>query len=167
MRISSVLMTLGLLAAVPFSLRLVGSWRQRSIELIENYHIQNYMLPMGLASVTLICIGLIVTWTAYQDKLRSAWVILSLITGLFYFPVLIRQPQFPIDWRARLENVFNSAVFSSTILREWTFHLLGFLLMVVGLLLSAKDVFWRPELGATEPGDDASSLPQTREKQGS
>lgn len=157
LRISSVLITVGLLAAVPFSLRLVGTWKQRGIEVSENHFIQNYLLPMGLASVTVICTGFIVTWTGFQKGLRSAWVILSLIAGLFYFPVLIRQPQFPINWEARLENVFSSTALSSVITREWTFHLLGFLLMVVGLLLPVREIFWRPQLGPHEQEHAAKS----------
>lgn len=163
--VSSALMTVGLLVAVPFSLRLVGTWKERFIEVLENYHIQNYLLPMGLASLTVICIGLIVTWTGFQKGLRSAWVILSLIAGLFYFPVLIRQPQFPIDWEARLGNVFSSTVFSSAMTREWAFHFLGFLLMVVGLLLPVKDIFWRPHLGPRAPEDGASPLPRTEDRE--
>lgn len=147
--ISSVLMTIALLAVVPFSLRLAGTWRLRVFRVADNQYVENYWLPMGLASLTLICIGLFVVWSHFRRGQRSAWLILFLIASLFYFPVLIF-PQFPINWTARIQNAFTE----KDRLQEWTFHLLGFFLMLIALLLPLKDIFWR-----SKPSPASSEMP--------
>ncbi len=143
--ISSLLMTFSMLAAVPTSLRLVATWQERIFWVTDRHGIENYWAPMGFASLALICIGLIVTWTSFLNRDRSAWLSLLVLAWVFYFPVLI-VPLLRVNWDVFFENVL-----ASSTLREYTLHLLGFLSMLVALLLPIKDFFSRRKVDPCEP----------------
>jgi len=135
LKLASLGMTVSFCAAVPFSVRLIGTWRQRFFALTDGSEVSNYMLPMGLASMALICCGVIVTWTGFRRGLKSAWFLLFLIAWIFYFPVLVL-PYVPADWKAVFE-----AVLSSSMAREVSLQLVGFLFMLGALALPLKEVF--------------------------
>lgn len=139
MRLSCILMSLGLAVVAPFGLGLVATWREPWIEVSERHYIQNFQMPMGFAFLTLICVGIVVTWTGFRDGARSAWLILFLIAWLFYFPVLI-YPQI------RGHQLFNlgariALLGESAAVREKTLHLFGFVLMLVALVLPLRRLF--------------------------
>jgi hypothetical protein len=140
MRIASILMTISLLLVLPFSVRLLGTWRERSIEIAKGYGIQNFYVPMGLASLTFVCIGLVVTWTTFQEMRRSAWFVLLLVAFLFYLPVLILGYNV-VNWWVILQTVGTSEL-SKDVVR----HHVGFVLMILALLLPMKGFFWKAKV---------------------
>lgn len=133
-------MTFSMLAVIPTCVRLVGTWQERIFWVADKHGIENYWAPLGFALLALISVGLIVIWTGFQNRLRSAWLILCVLAWLFYFPVLI-VPLFKVNWEIVFGNILVSAVS-----REYTIHLVGFLSMLVALLLPVKDFFSRREL---------------------
>lgn len=134
-RIASVLMTISLVLVIPFSVRLLGTWRDRSLVISRECQINNYFPDMGLASLTIICIGLVVTWTTFQEVRRSAWFVLLLVALLFHFPVLILGYN-PVNLGVILQTVGTSE-FS----RDFVRHSIGFVLMILALLLPVKGFF--------------------------
>jgi hypothetical protein len=138
-------MTVSLLAAVPFSLRLAGTWNEKMIWLTDRQAIQNYLAPMGLTSLAVLCIGLITTWTGFRKGLRSSWLILFVIASLFYFPVLVRD----LDWSNVFENLRSSS-YGSTFARESFLHMVGFVCMLMALVLSAVSMIWKFKMNSRE-----------------
>ena len=134
--IASVLMTSSLLLVMPYTLRLLATWGERSLEISRDCQITNYLPDMGLASLTLVCIGLVTTWTTFREMRRSAWFVLLLVALLFYGPILILSYNV-VNWRVILEDVAISE-FSREVVR----HHVGFVLMMLGLLIPIREVFW-------------------------
>jgi len=85
-RVSSVLLSIGLLSLVPASLHWVSTWRDLNIEM-PGFHQQNYFMPLGFYSLGLEIIGLIVLWTGYLRKERQAWFLMVIITAFLVFPL--------------------------------------------------------------------------------
>ncbi len=141
--ISSVLMTISLVALVPENLSNASTWRQRFFQETEQLWIRNYLAPVGFASLAVIVVGLVVVWTGYQKGLRWTWFVLLVIVWLFAFPVSmlpdildIRNAE-SIDWSAWFWN----AVREPGVARAHAEAVLDFLLMVVALLLPIKAFF--------------------------
>jgi hypothetical protein len=148
--ISSLLLTLSTLAALPSSLRLIGTWGEERIEVFSGYYVRNSLAPMGFASLALICIVLIVAWTGFRNRLRSAWFVLFAFASLFYFPVLIGSSPFRRDWTYVFEHLATN-IRHSNVARDLIFHHLGFLLLCVALLLPLEDFFWNRGVNSKDP----------------
>jgi hypothetical protein len=143
--IACSLMTAAFLASVPFCLRLAESWNERTIWVADNYFVKSHIVPLSLASLTIICVGLIVTWTGFRRGSRAAWFVLLVITGLYYLPVLVFGFALSLNWTNVFENLAQN-VRDSTIVRESFYHLIGFVLMLVALLLPFNDFFFKRNL---------------------
>ena len=141
--ISSVLMTISLLALAPHNLSYASTWRRRFFQETDRLWIRNYWMPIGFASLALIIIGLIVIWTGYQKKVRWTWFVLLVIVWVFAFPVYMlpevldmREGE-SINWSEWFRNVMNGV----PIARAHAKAILNFLLMVVALFLPIKAFF--------------------------
>jgi hypothetical protein len=143
---SSILLTLSLLALVPHNLQYASTWHQRSFQETDRLYVQNYLMPLGFASLASVLVGLIVTWTAYRSRLRWAWFVMFVIVWVFAFPVYVLPVL--LDFRTA-ESVswsawFWNAVEGPGIARDYAKGPLDFLLMVIALLLPIKSFFRKP-----------------------
>jgi hypothetical protein len=142
--ISCVVLTVALIAMVPRNLRFASTWYQPVIQETDRLYIENYLMPIGFASLAFVIVGLIVTWTGYRNKLRWAWFVMFVIVWVFAFPVYMLPVL--LDFR-RAESINLSAWFWNAlrepgIPRDYAKGPLDFLLMVVGLFLPLKSFFW-------------------------
>jgi len=108
---------------------------------------QNYLMPIGFASLAIVLVSLIVIWAGYIKRERWSWFVMFIVAWVYAFPVyvipllldLIRAPQSP-DWSAW----FWGAVKGPRIDRDSAKGPADFLLMVFAMLLSIKSFFKRP-----------------------
>jgi|SRR5438105_2133491 len=139
--VSSVLFTLALLWLAPHNLQYASTWPDLFVQ-VDRMSVQNYWMPIGFASLTLILVGLIVTWTCYMKRVRSAWFIMFIIVWVFAFPVYVlpvlqaRIAAGSIDW-----SVFRNALRMPGAARASTKGLVDFVLLLVALLLPVRSFF--------------------------
>jgi hypothetical protein len=160
--ISSVLLTLSLLALVPHNLQYASTWQQLYVQESSRLYVQNWFMPIGFASLALVLVGLIVIWSGYIARERSAWFVMFVIVWVFAFPVHVlplllhwlRAPE-SIDWPAWFWGV----VRGSELDRAAAKGPLDFLLMAVALFLPIKPFFRRSRAarGAPPPSATTSS----------
>ena len=90
----------------------------------------------GLASLTIIFVGLVVAWTGFIERRRSAWLVLALIAWVWAFPITV----WPLhhnfvaslkEWRLWLANAWQSP----GLWRTFLINVLMFLLMLTALIL--------------------------------
>lgn len=141
--VSTLLMSLCLMALIPGSLRFASTWRELYFE-AAGYREQNLLMPLGFYSLGLEMIGLIALWTGYRKKERWAWLVLLILLLFFVFPTnvlkLILEMQTPsFDWSAWFQGIRDGYWPSIWM----AVGLLNFLVMVVALLLPVKAFFWR------------------------
>ena len=135
--ISSMLFTLALLIPMPAMLGNAWTARQTLLHVAGRMGVQNYYAPIGFASLAIILIGLIVTWSGCIKGVRWAWFVLFLITWGWAFPVLVLAE---FHWR----NMMPIAQWPPLAQRGrgpqlgFAGSVLTFLLMVVGLALPVK-----------------------------
>ena len=141
--VSSVLFTLALLNLIPagqwyfFSptdavalARLDAGFRAQ----LQTWHY------LGIASLAIILIGLIVTWTGYVKRARSAWLVMFVVTWAWAFPLFawpyLKGPRvFTLP-----EWIFN-AIYEPGSPRTAAQLVVTVSLMVVALLLPMKSFF--------------------------
>ena len=141
--VSSVLFTLALLNLIPagrwyFSsptdavalARLDAGFRAQ----LQTWH------TLGIASLAMILIGLIVTWTGYVKRTRSAWFVMFVVTWAWAFPLFawpyLKGPRvFTLP-----EWIFN-AIYEPGSPRTAAQLVVTVSLMVVALLLPMKSFF--------------------------
>lgn len=97
--VSSLLFTLALLIPMPSMLGNAWTGRQMRLVIASGLGHPNYFAPIGFASLAIIAVGLIVTWSGYINGVRWTWFVLSLIAWGWAFPVLVL-PEF--HWRNML-----------------------------------------------------------------
>lgn len=99
---------------------------------------------LGITCLAIIVIGLIVVWSGYVRRTRSAWLVMLAIVWLWAFPVFIR-PFLAGVIRGRLELSLSEALYHAVSepggLRLELESELAFLLMVVALVLPIKKFF--------------------------
>jgi energy-coupling factor transporter transmembrane protein EcfT len=105
---------------------------------------------MGFASLAIIVIGLIVTWTGYIKGVRWTWFVMFLIAWGWVFPVLVLaefhwRNMMPIaDWPPlALKGRGTQLGFAESVLT--------FLLMVLALVLPAKTFILGRGVARTKP----------------
>jgi hypothetical protein len=82
--VSALLLSACLLSLAPPILETAATWRQRNIMVTEQLWRYNSESLLAFASLALVMIGLIIIWTSYQKRTRSAWCVM-LVFVLFYF----------------------------------------------------------------------------------
>ena len=141
--ISSVLFTIALLRLIPPVLRYALNERdQRALALSD---IGFPMEPMtmhylGIACVAIILIGLIVIWTGYVRRARSAWLVMFVIVWAWAFPIFVR-PIFPLTQPLTLPEFIFNAIYEPGPARIWMRFILSFSLMLIALVLPIKSFF--------------------------
>jgi len=160
--ISTFLFSVSLIVLVPHNLRYISIWQQRYIAETEHLWEQNYLAPIGFASLACVLIGLIVLWTGYVKKVRWTWFVMFVIVWVFAFPVYMLPAL--LDFRAtgslNLSAWFWNAIKSPGIARDYVKGPADFLLMVIALVLPIRSFLRnRPSVGQA-----ADSSSQEREK---
>jgi len=97
--VSSLLFTLALLIPMPSMLGNAWTVRQMRLVIAGGLGYPNYFAPIGFASLAIIAVGLIVTWSGYIKGVRWTWFVMFLIAWGWAFPVLVL-PEF--HWRNML-----------------------------------------------------------------
>jgi hypothetical protein len=91
--ISAVLFTIALLCLLPMFLRAALDGRNTRIPegLDAGYRLAaQTMGDLGIASLAIIVVALIVTWTGYAKPARSAWFVMFAFVWVWAFPLLAR-----------------------------------------------------------------------------
>jgi hypothetical protein len=160
--LSSILFTVGLLILAPSMFDFAKSTYQtrfRDIATDEEARlggdqvlIPNYSAPLGISSLTIIAIGLVVTWTGFVKGIRWTPFVMFVIVWLWAFPVFvlpyfypwritgsIAQAFGPLEWIRTLK----SAVSERGMARAFLESFVAFVLMVVALILPVKRFIMR------------------------
>ncbi len=143
--ISALLLSLGLVALIPGSLRFASTWRDLYLYGIPGMGTPNLLMILGFHSLGLEIIGLIVLWTGYRKRERWAWFVMLTILLFLVFPphvltVLVTvQSSGPDVWSQWFQYIREGDWPSIWI----AVGVLTFLVMLVALLLPIKAFFWR------------------------
>lgn len=149
--ISSVLFTVALLMLAPSMFDLASTTHQARFRDIatgaeasavgDQIAIPNYYAPLGIASLTIIAIGLVVTWTGYIKGIRWTYFVMFVIAWLWAFPVLILPSLLQLypSWRS-LEwvGLVKDAISEDGMARATLEPAVAFLLMLLALVLPVK-----------------------------
>ena len=144
--ISSVLFTIALLSLIPAALRNAIAGRDKTIlaKLDAGFQAESQTASyLGIACLAIILIGLIVIWTGYVNRGRSAWLVMSVVTWLWAFPLLV-VPLF--SGTIALTEWLYSAIYEAGLPRSAAESVLIFLLMVIALLLPIRSFFFVGEM---------------------
>ena len=148
--VSSVLFTVALLIPLPVMLGNAWTVPRTTFDVSARWAYWNYYAPMGFASLAIIVIGLIVTWTGYIKGVRWTWFVMFLIAWGWVFPVLVLaefhwRNMMPIaDWPPlALKGRGTQLGFAESVLT--------FLLMVLALVLPAKTFILGRGVARTKP----------------
>jgi hypothetical protein len=95
----------------------------------------------GLASLTVIIVGLIVIWTWLVRGSRVAWVIMAFIVWVWAYFILMGPPFHLLRALSELPEWVTSAWGGEHISRTLFMSTLMFLLMLVGLILPVRPLF--------------------------
>ena len=149
--LSSILFTVAFLMLVPTGFELANTTHQTRFRDIatgadasavgDQIAIPNYYAPLGFASLTIIAIGLIVTWTGYIKGSRWTYSVIFVIVWLWAFPVIMLPLLHGLipTWRT-LEwiRMVKEAISMNGAARSVLEAFVAFLLMVLALALPAK-----------------------------
>lgn len=137
--VSSVLYTIGLLCLVRAALwTYYGS---TNALLVADDQTMHYL---GVACLAIILIGLIVIWTGYVRRARSAWLVMFVVVWFWVLPLFAyRFLEAVIHGRLQLSfPEFLYDAISPGDFRPWVEAVLIFLLMVVALVLPIRKLFF-------------------------
>ena len=143
--VSSVLFTIALLCLIPAALRNAIAGRDKTIlaKLDVGFQAEAQTASyLGIACLTIILIGLIVIWTGYVNRGRSAWLVMFVVV-LWAFPFLV-MPLF--SGTIALTEWLYSAIYEAGLPRSAAESVLIFLLMVIALLLPIRSFFFVGEM---------------------
>jgi hypothetical protein len=91
---------------------------------------------LGVASLAVILIGLIVTWTGYVNKIRWTWFVMFIVVWGWAFPLMIlplfRALSVPVS------ELFLHAFKEPGVARDGVEEILIFSLMLIGLVLPIR-----------------------------
>jgi hypothetical protein len=160
--LSSILFTFGLLILAPSMFDFAKSTHQTRFRDIatdeeaglagDQVLIPNYSAPLGISSLTIIAIGLVVTWAAYIKRIRWTFFVMLVIVWLWAFPVLVLPYLYPWRITGSIAQAFGpsewirtlkSAISERGMARAFLESLVGFVFMVVALILPAKTFIMR------------------------
>jgi hypothetical protein len=149
--LSSILFTVALLMLVPTAFDLANTTHQTRFRDIatgadasavgDQIAIPNYYAPLGFAYLTIIAIGVVVTWTGYIKGSRWTYSVMFVIVWLWAFPALMLPfirgviPYWrTLEWIRMVKEAISMNGEARDILEPFV----AFLLMVLALVLSAK-----------------------------
>lgn len=141
--ISSVLFTIALLCLIRAALWNYFSGSDKAIlaKLNDGFQAEAQTAHyLGVACLAIILIGLIVVWTGYVQRARSAWFVMFVITWVWAFPLFV-MPLFKGTIVLTLPELLYDAIHETGSPRMWAESVLIFLLMVIALLLPLKSFF--------------------------
>ena len=142
--LSSILFTIALLNLIPEGLLYFSSPTDRAVlatfEAGTRAQLQTWHY-YGVASLAITLIGLILIWTAYVRRSRSAWLVMAFITWAWAFPLFalpyLKGPRvFTLP-----EWIFN-AIYEPGYPRSIAQLVVTFSLMVLALLLPIRPFFF-------------------------
>ncbi len=96
---------------------------------------------LGFASLAVILVGLIVTWTGYVKRAAWAWAIMFVIVWVWAFPLLIA-PLVRSKMVVSVSEWLYAASSQSGLPRVWAEAVAAFTLMVFGLVLPIRSFFF-------------------------
>ena len=148
---SSMLFTVALLLLAPSMFALAGTTHQARFRDIatgaeasavgDQIAIPNYYAPLGFASLTIIAIGLVVTWTGYIKGSRWTYSVMFVIVWLWAFPVLMLPLLHGLipSWRTvEWIRMVKEAISMNGVARAILEPFVAFLLMLIALVLPVK-----------------------------
>ena len=142
--VSAILFTIALLAMVPSSLSATLALRHGTPP--PPYYWQLEPIgELGIVSLAMITIGLVVTWTGYLKKARSAWFVLLTIVWGWAFPVMLLPFVLHVNRSITLAEWISGALHDQITPRIFVESVLIFSLMVIALILPIKAFFWSQE----------------------
>lgn len=139
--ISGVLFTIALVSLIPAALRNASAGRDRiALATLDagfraEAQTSHYL---GIACSAIILIGLIVVWTGYVHRARSAWLVMFVVTWVWAFPLLVL---FGGKINVTFSEWLYDAISESGLARTYAESLLIFSLMLVALHLPIKRFF--------------------------
>ena len=146
--ISSVLFTLALLCLLPaafWNLR-AGHDKVLMAELDAGFRAEvqtaNYL---GFACLAIIAIGVIVIWSGYVNRSRSAWVVMCVITWVWAFPLFV-SPLFEGKIVVTFSEWIHDAISQPGLPRTLTESVVIFLSMMIALALPIRAFFFEGKL---------------------
>jgi hypothetical protein len=98
------------------------------------------MGSLGVASMAVVLIGLIVTWTGYVKSVRSSWFVMFIVVWLWAFP-LILLPFLPDIKGIPLAELISRALREPGTSRTSVHSVLIFTLMLIALILPIRSFF--------------------------
>ncbi len=149
--LSSILFTVALLMLVPEAFDLASTTHQSRLRDIatgadasavgDQIASPNCYAPLGFASLTIIAVGLVVTWTGYIKGSRWTYFVMFVIVWLWAFPVLALPLLHGVipSWRTlEWTRLIKEAISVNGLGRAIVVPLVAFLLMVLGLALPVR-----------------------------
>ena len=141
--ISSVLHTIALLCLVRAALWNALTGRDKAVlaKLDAGLRVEAQTSHyLGIACLAIILIGLIVIWTGYVRRSRSAWLVMFVVIWVWAFPLFVL-PLFKGTMVLTFPEWLYSAIYQWGSPRIGAKMVLIFLLMVIGLLLPIRSFF--------------------------
>ncbi len=141
--ISSVLFTIALLCLIRAALwnALAGHDKVVLAKLDAGFRAEAQTSSyLGIACLAVILIGLIVVWTGYVKRARSAWLVMFVVTWVWAFPLFVL-PLFKGTIVLTFSESLYSAIYQAGSPRIVAESVLIFLFMVTALLLPMKSFF--------------------------
>jgi hypothetical protein len=161
--ISTLFLSLWLAMMIPANLGYVLTWKERYF-VYGHASVWNYLIPIGIANLGIVMIGLIVLWAGYRKNERWAWFVLLIIFLCFLLPFsaqpllspmlreIYRVHQSPDllglfrgAWQCQvlLPSLSQGSVGLACFAVGMQFQILEFLMASVALLLPVKAFFWK------------------------
>ena len=143
--VSSLLFTIALGCLIPseFANALAGHRNRASLG-PAFAEIAELLSSLGVASLAIILIGLIVTWTGYVKRVRWTWFVIFVIVFVWAFPLMIL-PLLQHSIALTASEWFMGAVKEPGPARAVAEEILIFALMVIALFLPVKSFFFRAD----------------------
>ena len=159
--VSSIILSLSLAALIPPNLSFASTWRRQYLQGGPGFWTQNYLMPIGFASLAIVMVSLIVVWAAYLKTARWAWFCMLIVVWIFVFPVYVLplllhiiqsgNPRRWSDWSAWI----GSAVRAPGVDRDAIKGPCDFLIMGIALLLPVRSFFFKhPNEHGRDEGSD-------------
>jgi hypothetical protein len=150
--ISSVLLTFALLWLIPASLAnaLSGHDKVALARLDTGFRAAaQSMSYLCFANLAIILVALIVVWTGYIKRARSAWLVLFVVVWLWAFPLFVLPFASALARGVVVPSFLYHAISAPGFARSTVELILIFALMVVALLLPVKRFFGVSEVEET------------------